>query len=106
MKLDRIKGRLRRWFAPPAARRTNPARLMELACGILTTRPDEIDCRECFERLDQFAEMVIAGGSPSGALPLVQDHLGRCPDCWQEYLALMAALRADSASVQVSVWST
>jgi predicted anti-sigma-YlaC factor YlaD len=27
-------------------------------------------------------------------MPLVQDHLGRCDDCREEFEALLAALRA------------
>ena len=100
VRLDQIKRSLGRWFSPGAARHLNLAEFRELARGILTTRPDEIDCEECFERLDRFTEMVSAGESPSRAMPLVHDHLERCPDCKQEFLALMAALQTDSASVQ------
>jgi hypothetical protein len=98
--LDQIKRSLRRWFSPDAAHHLNPAEFRELARGILSTRLDEIDCEECFERLDRFTEMVSAGRSPTRAMPLVHNHLERCPDCKQEFLALMAALQANSASVQ------
>jgi predicted anti-sigma-YlaC factor YlaD len=60
----------------------------------MTTRPDEIVCEECFEQLDRFVEMRLAGKDPSEALPLVQDHLARCADCREEFEALMTALRA------------
>ena len=97
VKFDQIKRSLRQWFSPGAASRPDLAKLKELACGIVATRPDEIDCGECFERLGRFAEMVAAGRSPSRAMSLVQDHLERCPDCRQEYLALMEALQADTS---------
>jgi len=61
---------------------------------IAGTRPDEIGCDECFEQLDRFAELVLAGKSAAAALPLVQDHLNRCRDCREEFEALLAALRA------------
>ena len=95
--LDRITSRIKRWIVPSAVRREYPAKLKQMALGIITTRPDEIDCDECFERLDRFAEMILAGQSPSRAMPLVQDHLERCPDCRQEYLTLMEALQADTS---------
>ena len=98
VKLDQIKRSLKRWFSPGAARHLHLAKCGELAHGIVTTRPDEIDCGECFERLDRFAERIEAGESPSRAMPLVQDHLERCPDCKQEFLALMLTLQTDSAS--------
>ncbi len=64
---------------------------------IAETRPDEIGCDECFEQLDHFAELVLAGKSAAEALPLVQDHLDRCRDCHEEFEALLAALRATMA---------
>lgn len=68
--------------------------ISELVKSILTTRPDEISCDECFEQLDRFAEMHLAGKDAAAALPLVQDHLERCQDCREEFTALMLALRA------------
>lgn len=61
---------------------------------IITTRPDEIGCDECFEELDRFVELELAGKNAAEALPLVQDHLDRCSDCREEFEALLAALRA------------
>lgn len=62
--------------------------------GIVTTRPDEIGCDQCFEELDRFVEMTLAGKNVAEAMPLVQDHLERCRDCREEFEALLAALRA------------
>jgi hypothetical protein len=70
------------------------AALKEMLRGIVSTRPDEIDCDECFEQLDRFAEMTLAGKNAAAAIPLVQDHLTRCADCREEFEALLAALRA------------
>jgi predicted anti-sigma-YlaC factor YlaD len=60
----------------------------------MSTRPDEIGCDECFEQLDCFVEMKLAGKNPAEAMPLVQDHLDRCGECREEFEALMMALRA------------
>jgi Zn finger protein HypA/HybF involved in hydrogenase expression len=68
--------------------------LKQMAREIITTRPDEIGCDECFEQLDRFVEMTLAGKNAAEAMPLVQDHLERCPDCREEFKALLAALRA------------
>jgi hypothetical protein len=69
-------------------------KLKGLVRGIMTTRPDEIGCEECFEELDRFVEMVLAGKDAAEAMPLVQDHLDRCRECKEEFEALLAALRA------------
>ena len=71
-----------------------PATLKRMARSILTARPDEIGCDECFEQLDRFVEMTLAGKNAAEAMPLVQDHLERCVDCREEFEALLAALRA------------
>jgi predicted anti-sigma-YlaC factor YlaD len=72
--------------------------LQQMVRMAVRTRPDEIDCQECFEELDRFAELHLAGKSPEEALPLVQDHLKRCSDCRDEFEALLDALRATSAA--------
>lgn len=68
--------------------------IKQMARGIATTHPDEIDCDRCFEEMDQFVEMTLAGKNAAEALPLVQEHLVRCKDCREEFEALLAALRA------------
>jgi hypothetical protein len=67
-------------------------KLKQLVRGIATARPDEIGCGDCFEQLDCFVEMTLAGKNPTEAMPLVQDHLDRCGDCREEFEALLAAL--------------
>ena len=71
-----------------------PAKLKQMVLNVLNTRPDEIGCDECFEELDHFVEMKLAGKNAAEAMPLVQDHLERCHDCREEFEALLAALQA------------
>ena len=71
-----------------------PAILKRMVHNVLTTRPDEIGCGECFEQLDRFIEVTLAGKNAAEAMPLVQDHLERCRDCREEFEALLVALRA------------
>jgi hypothetical protein len=68
-------------------------KIKQMVRNVLTTRPDEIGCDECLERLDRFVEMELAGKNPAEAMPLVQDHLERCRDCHEEFDALLEALR-------------
>ena len=71
-------------------------KLRHLVRGIATARPDEIGCDDCFEQLDCFVEMTLAGKNATEAMPLVQDHLDRCGDCREEFEALLAALHVFS----------
>ena len=68
--------------------------LREMIRGIVTTRPDEIACDNCFDKLDQFAELVLAGKDVSDAMPLIQHHLDHCKDCREEFDALLQSLKA------------
>ena len=78
--------------------RLDQARLNWLLRIVFTERPDEIGCDECFEVVDTFAKLRLAGRDAAQAMPLVQDHLERCPPCREEFEALLDALRAVSRS--------
>ncbi len=91
-----LKQMIQRLVSPNSAAELDPAVLKGMARGIMTTRPDEIDCAECFEHVDQFIEMKLAGKNAAEAMPLVQDHLDRCHDCREEFEALVTALQAMS----------
>jgi hypothetical protein len=69
-----------------------PHMVKRLVRGVMTARPDEIDCRVCFEQLDCFVEMELAGKNAAEAMPLVQDHLDRCRECREEFEALLTVL--------------
>jgi hypothetical protein len=67
--------------------------LKKLIRAVTMTTPGEIGCDECFDKLDAFAEMELAGKSPEKAMPLVAEHLEKCGECRQEFEALLNALR-------------
>jgi hypothetical protein len=65
-----------------------------MARSIMTAHPDEIGCVECSEQMARFGDMVKAGARAAAQMPRVQDHLGRCHDCREEYQALLVAMAA------------
>ena len=65
----------------------------QLIREIVTTRPGEMDCPECFEHMDRFADEILNGADAAGVLPRLQDHLERCVHCREEFEALLAAVR-------------
>lgn len=77
-----------------------PDQLARMVRMVATTRPDEIGCSECYEQLDRFADLHLAGKNASEAMPLVQDHLDRCNDCREEFEALLDALKAEADAEQ------
>ena len=72
----------------------DPEMLKQMARGVMTTRLDEIGCQECFQQVDRFVDLELAGKDAAAAMPLVQDHLNRCRDCREEYEALLTALQS------------
>jgi hypothetical protein len=78
---------------PADSPKLDPHQLKGLVRVTMTTHPDEIGCDECFEQLDRFVELTLAGKSAAEAMPLVHDHLDRCGNCREEFEALLSALR-------------
>lgn len=89
---NKVKGGKRNGHMRPL----QPAQVAQMARMVAATRPDEIGCDACFEQLDRFAELHLAGKNAAEAMPLVQDHLDRCGDCREEFEALLAALKAEA----------
>lgn len=56
------------------------------------TQDKEMDCDEVFSIIDVYAEAVAAGQDTPDLLPLVKQHMEICPDCLEEYEALMQVL--------------
>ena len=62
--------------------------------SVKSTRDEELTCGHCHEELHLFIEMKLSGKNAAEALPLVQEHLDRCPPCREEYEVLLEALHA------------
>ncbi|MDF1519395.1 MAG: hypothetical protein P1P73_02810 [Brevefilum sp.] len=56
------------------------------------TQAEELSCDEVFDLLDVYAEMAARGEDVGELYPLVEHHLEMCPDCREEYEAVMRIL--------------
>jgi hypothetical protein len=84
----------------------NSEDLDKLAQALELTREEELACDGCFEELDRFVEMELAGLDAAAGLPLVRDHLDKCGDCREEYQALLGALRAEQGWMPIRlIWA-
>jgi hypothetical protein len=54
----------------------------------------EIGCDECFEQLDRYVDLQVAGHDADAALPGLRAHLHGCPACREEYESLHAVVSA------------
>lgn len=59
----------------------------------LNVRDVELTCDQCLDQLDRYVEQRLAGKELPEALRLVEEHLGICGQCNEQFEALLAALR-------------
>jgi hypothetical protein len=50
----------------------------------------EVGCDTCFDELDRYVELELAGVDPEPAIPGLRAHLDGCPACREEYESLRA----------------
>jgi hypothetical protein len=50
----------------------------------------ELTCEECFDRLDLYVELELAGADPEPAVPGMRAHLEGCPACDEDHESLLA----------------
>jgi anti-sigma factor RsiW len=55
----------------------------------------EVGCDECFERLDEYVELELAGADAEAAVPGMRAHLQGCPACHEDHESLLALVRAE-----------
>jgi hypothetical protein len=64
---------------------------------LLGPREAEIGCDECFEHLDLYVELELAGRDADAALPGFRPHLEGCPACREEHESLRALVGGQQA---------
>jgi hypothetical protein len=57
----------------------------------------EVGCDECFDELDRYVELELAGTDADAAVPGLRAHLDGCPACREDYESLRALVAADAA---------
>ncbi len=55
-------------------------------------RVEDMPCSQVFARLDQYVEKEIHGENAARLMPLLREHFDLCPDCCEEYQALLNVL--------------
>jgi hypothetical protein len=55
-------------------------------------RTEELSCGEMYARLDEFVETEVKSQDLGKLTPLIREHLEMCPDCCEEYEALLTVL--------------
>jgi hypothetical protein len=55
----------------------------------------EISCEQCFDELDRYVELELAGRDADAAVPGMRAHLAGCPACAEDRESLRALLRSE-----------
>jgi hypothetical protein len=63
---------------------------MHLLGRLLGPAGSEIGCDECFEHVDRYVDLQVAGHDADAAVPGLRAHLNGCPACREEYESLRA----------------
>jgi hypothetical protein len=70
-------------------------RWQELIARLLGPAGHEVTCEECFELLDTYVELEVAGQDPAGRLPGMREHLQGCPACREDHESLRDFVRLE-----------
>jgi hypothetical protein len=54
----------------------------------------ELSCEECFEQLDRYVELELAGANADEAIPGMRAHLEGCPACRDDHDGLRTLVNA------------
>ena len=93
----RLINAFKRWTGRKQPKQSSPQAMQKMLGMVERTQVVEYSCDETHELLDQFAEAVARGQDAAQLMPLVQHHLDMCPDCREEFEALMRVLQAAPA---------
>ena len=55
----------------------------------------EVSCERCFELLDQYVDLELAGEDADARIPGLGTHLAGCPACREEHVSLRALVLED-----------
>jgi hypothetical protein len=74
---------------------TEPTDRHQAVRRLLGPSEPELGCDECFEHLDRYVELELAGADADAGVPCLRAHLVGCPACREEHDSLLALLAAD-----------
>ena len=67
----------------------------ELVARLLGPAGPEVTCEECFELLDQYVDLEVAGEDADRRLPGMRAHLEGCPACREDHESLRDLVARD-----------
>jgi hypothetical protein len=71
----------------------DPTRRLSLLLG---PPAPELTCEQCFEQLDRYVELELAGRDADAAVEGMRAHLEGCPACHEDHDSLAALVRSET----------
>lgn len=65
-----------------------------LIAALLGPGEPELTCDECFDELDRYVDLQLAGTEADRAVPGMRAHLAGCPACQEDHASLAAFVAA------------
>jgi hypothetical protein len=66
----------------------------QMLARLLGPAGPELTCDECFDELDRYVELELAGRDADAEVPGMRAHLAGCPACAEDHDSLAAWLSA------------
>jgi predicted anti-sigma-YlaC factor YlaD len=63
--------------------------------GLLGPSGPELSCEACFEHLDEYVELEVAGEDADARIPGMREHLEGCPACREDHESLRELVETD-----------
>jgi hypothetical protein len=71
--------------------------LKQTLARLLGPDEPEVGCDVCFDELDRYVELEVAGADADAAIPGLRAHLDGCPACREEHDSLYALVSGEQA---------
>ena len=66
----------------------------ELIGRLLGPEGPELTCEQCFDLLDRYVDLEVAGAAADEQVPGMRAHLEGCPACDEDHASLLAFVNA------------
>jgi anti-sigma factor RsiW len=71
----------------------------QLISRLLGPAEPEVTCDECFELLDQYVDLELAGQDADARLPGMRAHLQGCPACHEDHESLRELVASNGSDL-------
>ncbi len=65
---------------------------------VLGPAEPELSCEACFENLDRYVELELAGDDADATVPGMAAHLEGCPACKEDHESLLALVASEDGA--------